>query len=156
MTTPIAVCDLIAHIESSGNPYAYRFEPIVYKNLSVGSLTPAHLAIVQNIMRIHSCSQSSAMVIYSSSYGLYQIMGFNMYGLLGVEDSIFKFCNNPVDQLVAFNKLRVSMKLDGFSVSDLANDANDRMIFAQRYNGSLVYEDAIVAALQYYKIPVTA
>ena len=155
MITPTTVSDLISHIESSGNAYAYRFEPTVYKNLSTGALTPEHLEIVQNIMSIHRCSQSSAMVIYSSSYGLYQIMGFNLYGQLNCNVSIFKFCNDPISQTVLFGDLLTHMNLFGFTVDDLAKEPDSRLSFAMHYNGSAVYADAIIAALQYFKIPVT-
>lgn len=156
LTAPITVPDIIAHIESSGDPYAYRFEPTVYKNLSTGALTPAHLEIVQNIMAVHKCSQSSAMVIYSSSYGLYQIMGFNLYDANNLNCSLQFGCfmNSTDWQSTFFARLLTRMGLT-YSVDDLANNPNLRMHFAVTYNGSSVYEDAIVAALQYYNIPVT-
>lgn len=153
MATSITIARVIARIESSGNPYAYRFEPTVYQNLSTGALLPAHAAIVQSIQKIHNCSLASAEVIYSSSYGLYQIMGFNLWGQLCCCDNFGIYLADTDYQDDIFYRLLASMGLSQ-SVDQLASDPQARLQFAKIYNGSPVYADAIVSALQYFNVPV--
>jgi hypothetical protein len=163
MTASIGICDVIARIESSGNPYAYRFEPTVFDSLRSGAMISAHAEIVNRIMKIHSCNLSSAQVIYSSSYGLFQLMGFNIWGQCEYDRDFSCYlhsgCMSDIvdislqQQKVCFARLLTRMGLT-YSVDELANLPQARKRFALTYNGSTAYESAIVAALQSFKIPV--
>lgn len=155
MTSPIAVPDLISHIESTGFPYAYRFEPVTFANLRNGAMTYEHAQIVKKIQQIHLCNETSAQVIYSSSYGLYQIMGFNLYGQLNCIQPFGEFLETPNIQTLYFETLLVKMDLQNITALDLATDPDARHKFAVAYNGSSVYADAICSALQFFRIPVT-
>jgi hypothetical protein len=150
----INTADIIAQVESSGNPYAYRFEPTVFDSLRVGALTPVHLVIINKIMKIHSCNQSSAEVIYSSSYGLYQLMGFNIYGECGYDKSIFAYLNDSLTQTALFESLLSHMGLSDITASMLAGNEFARHEFGLRYNGSIAYENGIVEACKHLGMDV--
>jgi hypothetical protein len=68
------VLKAIARIESNGFQFAMRFEPHKYE---ARDRHPS--SIIARIKGANKCSGHTASVIYSTSYGLYQIMGFNLY-----------------------------------------------------------------------------
>lgn len=129
----ITLEQIVAQVESGGFSHAYRFEPVLYQHRD-----EMPRQIILDIMRIHHCNQLSAAVIYSSSYGLYQIMGMNLYGPLEYKGTIFDYCMSEDDQNAAFEQftrvIRTSTKeasWDGSQFTD--NDAFQR--FARFYNG---------------------
>lgn len=65
---------LIAQVESAGNQWAMRFEPGV-------KAKPMAESIIGIIKRANRCNRSTAEVIFSTSWGAYQIMGYNLYTL---------------------------------------------------------------------------
>ena len=90
------IADVIAHIESSGIQWVQRFEPVQYKASSSG--------LRAKVARFNNCSLPTADVYCAMSHGLYQIMGFNLYGAaLNYQKSVFEFLNSPADQLAMFN-----------------------------------------------------
>lgn len=148
-----ALSDVIAWIESRGNPHALRFEPLVFQRLTTGAMTPAHAAIVARIQKIHACSVPTAQVIYSTSYGLYQLMGFNLYADDSVNCTdldVVSFCASPVEQTRIFGAF-VSRETILYSVEGLAESADARANFARVYNGNeQAYSAEIVASLQHF------
>lgn len=137
---------IIGWVESKNNPYAYRFEPFVYKKLSAP--TPSQILILGNIVRVHQCTMESAKIIYSSSFTQYQLMGFNLYGSLGYVSSVFHLSANDSDQLSMFAKFVSANRID-FTIADLQN-ANTRSKFAAIYNGAPSYSDLIEQALHHF------
>lgn len=153
----IQLSDVIAWIESRGNPHALRFEPSVYSRLTNGAMTPAHAAIVKRIVSIHNCSIPTAQVIYSTSYGLYQLMGFNLYADDSVNSTdldVVSFCANTKEQTRVFNAF-VSRETINVTPKQMAENANVRGMFADFYNGNeIAYSAKIVASLQHFGFQV--
>ncbi len=117
---------VIAAVESGPFPYAMRFEPVVYARTSP-------LAVVSAAMKANRCNKVTAQVILSSSWGLFQIMGFNLYGSLGVTIAIGPYLFDSEQQ---FNAFKAFVKLNGFD-PDNFDFGNDTLIqaFARSYNG---------------------
>ena len=66
--------EAIAHIESNEWQYAIRFEPATYiRKMAFDKI------IIQDIIKYNKCSKETAFSIYSTSYGAWQLMGFNIY-----------------------------------------------------------------------------
>lgn len=154
---PVSLSDIIAWIESRGNPHAIRFEPLVFSRLTTGAMTSEHAAIVARIVRIHNCSIPTAQVIYSTSYGLYQLMGFNLYADDSVnctEMDVVNFCNDEAEQTRIFNAF-VSRETIAVAPAMLASDPGVRAQFARIYNGNAqAYSLAIDASLQHFGFQV--
>jgi hypothetical protein len=91
--------------------------------------------IVQHIKGIHGCSRATAEMIYSTSWGLYQIMGFNLYGKLGLELPIWQFLEAPEKQHKAFEQFCKAESI--WREGDISTDARSWLLtFAIHYNGS--------------------
>jgi hypothetical protein len=119
--------ELIARAESNNNPWAMRFEPHVMKRMKPNG-------IVQHIKGIHGCSRATAEMIYSTSWGLYQIMGFNLYGKLGLELPIWQFLEAPEKQHKAFEQFCKAESI--WRESDIPANAELFLLeFACTYNG---------------------
>jgi hypothetical protein len=71
-------------------------------------------------------------MIYSCSYGDYQIMGFNLYGFLGYSETIFDFINSIMDQSHMFSMFLTSI---GFPSGPDFDDRVSLENFAHKYNG---------------------
>jgi hypothetical protein len=154
LTSP-SLFDIISWVETKHNSSAVRFEPATYEKLSVAR-TDSQKAIIANIMRANACSWGTALMIYSTSFGQVQLMGFNLYGPVAKYDSnIIEFCCDETVQRITFALTVASMKLDDITVAQLAASIVARHRFAITYNGSPEYADNIVAALKSYGIPVT-
>lgn len=153
----VSLSDVIAWIESRGNPRAIRFEPLVFSRLTTGAMTPAHAAIVARIVKIHACSIPTAQVIYSTSWGLYQLMGFNLYADDSVNCTamnVVSFCETPLEQTRVFNEF-VSREAIDYTPQHLAQEFVWRERFAAIYNGDTQdYTVEIVASLQHFGLQV--
>lgn len=91
--------DLIARVESAGRPWAMRFEPAVWERRG------KHASMInawEPAKRANHCSGATADVINATSWGLYQIMGFNLYGRLGLDIPVGEFLAHPEVQFSAF------------------------------------------------------
>jgi hypothetical protein len=149
------VFDIISWVETKHNTAAVRFEPTCYDKVSAAR-TDSQKAIIANIMKIHGCSWGTALMIYSTSFGQVQIMGFNLYGSLKCQKNIIAYCNDVSEQAYGFSVLRAIMHLSDITVAQLAASPVARHRFAITYNGAPEYADEIVAALKSYGIAVTA
>lgn len=133
---------LIARVESNNDFRAMRFEPATFQMISNRPVTSALTKIIEN----NHVSLATARVIYSTSWGAFQIMGFNLYSL-GFEGHIIDFANLPSLQLVAFNWFLDANHIN-WKLSDIMADDNKLRMFAVAYNGS----DAYAARMkQFYK-----
>lgn len=140
MSTFPTVASLIAHIESGGRADAVRFEPRLYAH------TLGLPAVMGRITVANKCSIETARVIYSTSFGLYQIMGFNIYIPHGFNKSIFAFVNDIDAQNDVFNDYLIRKNI-AYSVDALRIKAN-AITFARAYNGSDAYADKILELLK--------
>lgn len=117
---------VIATVESGPFPYAMRFEPVVYARSSPQ-------AAVAAAMKANRCNKVTAQVILATSWGLFQIMGFNLYGPLGLTISIGPYLFDSETQFDTFGKF---VRLNGFDPDnfDFTDDATLQR-FATSYNG---------------------
>ncbi len=90
---------VIARVESLENPLAVRFEPHIYGAINVRRVG----RLLVQIADIHKCNTETAKVIYSTSWGQYQIMGFNLYSL-GYSQTVWEFLFFEQDQDQVFYK----------------------------------------------------
>lgn len=154
----VQLSDIIGWIESRGNPHAMRFEPGVFSRLTTGPMTPNHAAIVNRIVSIHGCSIPTAQVIYSTSFGLYQLMGFNLFADESANSTdldVISFCTSSDEQTRIFNAF-VSRETIDCTPDHLASSACMRTEFATVYNGNAIaYAAQIVASLQYFGYTVS-
>ncbi len=142
--------DLIAWIETKNNPEGIRFEPATYLRLTTGVMTPMHTVICQKIMDIHQCSLHTAQIIFCSSFGAIQLMGFNLYGTCHYDRSIVHFMTNVDDQQNVFNSFLRAIKLDHYSITDLQSNNSARLDFSMKYNGSIAYREPMMDALRHF------
>lgn len=136
---------IIGTIESDMDRRAMRFEPVVYGR----NIHPDANEIAVKIHQINRCSLATASVIYSTSWGIFQFMGFTIYGL-GYDKHIIDFIDSPEDQGKLFDQY-LSKNSIAFSIDELKNDLGKRQLFALHYNGPGNvddYADRILKAIQ--------
>lgn len=139
--------DIVATVESNNRPGAIRFEPDVYASpwQAFGADWPA---TVQFIAQAHDCSALTARMIASSSWGAYQVMGFNLWGpavLCGL--TVPLFLTMPGTQSATFRRFARTGAFD----PDNFDTADDALLlrFARFWNGPgnvQGYHDRLVAA----------
>lgn len=144
----ISLFDIVTYVESHGNPHSIRFEPGVYHSIAVQTTT-AQKVILTEIVRIHDCSMGTAQMIYSTSWGAAQIMGFNLFGSLGYKSPVWSFGDDEIAQVAMF-ELFCKQKEIEFTVEQLLNPA-DRNLFARKYNGDTdAYSAMLKMSLHHY------
>ncbi len=141
----LTLFQLISHIESQANLYALRFEPTVYAKRSYFSDE-----IARNIVIRNHCTPDTALVISSTSWGMIQIMGFNLYAGDAFRKSVGEFLESLPEQKQFFERF-VNERHINYSVPDLHYD-NKRKKFALDYNGSVLYVDKINKALTFFGV----
>ena len=122
--------DIIKLIESSNNPQAVRFEPLFYEKLKSKTNDTA----VLKIREIHKCTYYTALMIASTSWGYFQIMGYNLYFYNLIDTTVFEFLSNEELQEKAFKKFTQLKKIN-FSIEELKSDPEKIRKFAKYYNG---------------------
>lgn len=150
---------IVAWVESKGNPYSIRFEPEVYKNLMTGALTQAHHDLVARIIAAHSgCSFGTACMIYCTSFGKYQMMGFNIYGApFNYKASVYNYMTDQGAQDSSFG-LYIEDRGINFAVGELAASSDLRNEFATKYNGggaNPAYVEMLIEAMQHFGMRVS-
>lgn len=128
-----SLADAVMQIESAGDWRAERFEPAVYGR----SLTSDQLKIRQAIKAIHRCSDATATVIYATSYGWFQLMGFNLWGRIGIRCHKADFIQNQALQRRAFEQYArdAGIWFEPASCADEVELHTRCQLFALRYNG---------------------
>jgi len=124
---------IIGSIESANDYGAIRFEPKVYARIEGGSFEWE----VARAKRANKCSRATARMICATSWGRFQIMGFNLYGFIGLTDPIADYLHNVKVQSTAFETFVKHNHIE-FSPDEL-RDKITREKFAKIYNGSLAY-----------------
>lgn len=126
------LADIIKQIESSNNKLAVRFEPLFYENLK----TKTNDYAILKIKEIHKCSYYTALMIASTSWGLFQIMGYNLYFYSLTDKTVFDFLFDEEEQEKAFEKFTQIKKIN-FTVEELKQDIEKVRKFAKYYNGDI-------------------
>lgn len=124
----VTIAQVVGFVESRNWPFALRFEPTVFSRSEKDQKT------IRAILYANNCSLKTAEVIYSTSWGEYQIMGFELYGDVGYSRPIAQFMAHDSEQFSAFSTLLV---LDGFSELTPRDLLDDSVLikFARAYNG---------------------
>lgn len=133
----VLLSDCVAHIESAGDPLAMRFEPGWHAS-PVGILKAAQHATGGWI------DQATAANICACSYGRFQIMGDNLFGVLNFQGTLAAYLTSDVLQHNSFNSFisHIGFKDAPFSSFTPAQLTS----FARSYNGSVVYATSLKLA----------
>lgn len=125
---------LIAQTESANKVDALRLEPAYHPSA----------ANIQRCLAAHKkqISLSTAEMICRTSWGLYQIMGDNIYSM-GFTAPILEYWKDPEIQLDFFKRYCLRANID-YTLAEVLNEKNKRDNFAKRYNGSLIYSDRLL------------
>jgi N-acetylmuramidase len=148
MLTPTADAKLaliIAQVESNTNKYALRFEPEVYEHIRMNP-SAEQIKLVRSIAQANMCTTPTAEIIYSTSWGLFQLMGFNIYAQ-GWTQSIGLYLEDIEEQNLSFDRF-VEAKKISFTWDELKNSPQSLEHFATEYNGP--------AAVAFYTQRMTA
>lgn len=148
----VTVATIIAQVETGCNARELRFEPGVYRHITNG-IDDAERAILASIIKINKCSLGTAQMIYSTSFGIFQVMGFNLYGSLKYTKGIFDYVDSVADQNATFNLFCEQKKIVYTPVEFL--DKANRYNFARVYNGNPnAYEPMIEIAMRHFGVQV--
>lgn len=111
--------EIIAHVESDNNKLAFRFEEELYKQYDAKKVGRR---VFNYVKRIHNCSDNSAKVILSSSWGKYQILGINLYNICSIGKTVFEYLYDEnlqdqtfqvfIDKAVRINEKELMQELD--------------------------------------------
>lgn len=137
------LCSLIKSIESGGDMGAIRFERKVFNRITDKGTTPVLMAI----QKANKCSSDTARLIYSTSWGGYQVMGFNLYDRINIGVSIASYLKDYCLQDETFYQF-IQMKNIIYSIDELKNDQVKRDHFALTYNGSTDYSIKIISHIK--------
>jgi hypothetical protein len=145
--------DVIAWIETKGNCKLMRFEPTVYANIS-NARSAVQQEIIARIQSVNLCSWGTALMIYSTSFGSTQIMGFNLYAdQMQFYEDIATYLSDINFQVARFEGF---VQWQGLDVTNdlLASSPAERLMFARKYNGADSYADLIASALTHLNYTV--
>jgi hypothetical protein len=137
---------IIADIESGDNPYAMRFEPGIYARMQISA---RYNPMIERAKQTNICSRETAKIICATSWGRFQIMGFNLYDVgLNLGASVGEFMAEvaPRSQAAYFLEFCVGRGIY-FTLQQLRENQASVLRFAKVYNGSLAYADKINARL---------
>ncbi len=133
---PVMLSDCVAEVESSQNMRAMRFEP---------SFQPTQEAA--NIIKAYATGgymdNPTALNIAATSWGMFQIMGENLYTVCNYQRTLVDFLTSPMRQLVAFNAFLASIGFQNVPFDSLKT--SQILDFGQKYNGN---GEAYAAALE--------
>ncbi|MGC9115968.1 MAG: hypothetical protein ACP5HH_08285 [Fervidicoccaceae archaeon] len=79
--------EVIAYVESNNNPFALRYEESYF----IKAEKKGNEKILNLIQAFNRCSKDTAKVIFATSFGLYQILGVNLYSICELKYSIGEF-----------------------------------------------------------------
>ncbi len=137
----ITLAQCIAQVESSGNPFAVRFEPALFN----GS---AQFLSIQDRLPAWADEQTQRM-INCTSWGAFQIMGFNLYDL-GYPLAPWDFLGSTEDQehyLWKFFEAHIARSIATPESPMESLTASDLNFIGRVYNGNgPQYSQALLAA----------
>lgn len=147
---PLALHDLIAWGETNANCKAFRFEPGVYGKISQAR-TDSQKELIAKIQLRNRISWGSALMVYATSWGDVQLMGFNLYGPdVDYPGTVIDFLCDIDAQRACFAHFVESNPLTNVTVHDLCVSPGARHDFAIAYNGSPDYMHVIEASLKHF------
>lgn len=124
----VTLGDVIRRVESNNDPYALRFEVTVYDRML--RKVPRH-PVLFVIQETNKCSSNTAGMIAATSWGAWQLMGFNVYGTGRYTRPIAQFLGSVAEQ-----NLAAGYFLDAIGYSADQDFARiDVINFARLYNG---------------------
>ena len=155
---------IIAYVESNNNQYAMRFEEAVYFSKNINT------KIIQLIQEYNRCSKNTARMIYATSWGKYQIMGYSLYNGIcdlrvpvgaflcngKIQDMAFlQYCQkNMIDLQAVENEIvslyqkyiqYIPLEKRGQALHEILDQKNSEfanvIIFVKRYNGAIYPSD---------------
>lgn len=152
----LTLSELIAWIESRDTTSAVCFEPTVYTRMTAQGavINKAVKEIWDRIALVNKCSRATAAMIYSSSWGAHQVMGFNVYA----DDFPMPIGEYLVSQSAQQGRFLAFIKRNGlqdFTPEMLSKSHEKRLKFAMAYNGSIAYEGPMLIALAHFGLPIT-
>lgn len=133
-TKPTNIAELIALVESNNNQYAMRYEPMY----SVQSGAVSVYAKDNNV------SLATAHICLCSSWGLYQIMGANLFAY-GLTSNMLQYCNSIPLQNMYFQKFLTKNNLNNLTsdYQSFVSDDSKLAEFARVYNGPSNIDDYV-------------
>jgi hypothetical protein len=104
------ITDVIKAVESSNNQYALRFEEKMYFHHK--ALKTKLSNVIKRVKMLNNCSLETALMIMSTSWGFYQILGVNLYSICSYDKDIMSFLQNADHQDKAFYTFCNIQKID--------------------------------------------
>lgn len=143
----ITLWDIIARVESNNHLGAIRFEPDYYaKRMQRGDWVGS---IITRIREQNKCSLGTARMIYCSSFGAVQVMGFNLYHNNTLSFSVAKYLNDEALQVNEFRRFLKNNALTHYTPELLKVSHDARIHFAKVYNGAVSYAELLNNAINY-------
>lgn len=138
----ILLSQCVAQVESAGNLLAMRYEPDA-------TPTPASIQAVRSHAVGGYMDFTTARMVASTSWGMYQIMGFNLWSTLHYSKTLTEYLTSARDQRAAFEKFINKIGFTDGPFALMSITEVDK--FAGLYNGSQVYAASLQNAYQYLK-----
>ena len=92
--------EVIAHVESNNNLFALRYEESYF----IKAEKKGNEKVLNLIQAFNRCSKDTAKVIFATSFGLYQILGANLYSICDLKYSIGEYlCYKDLQDTALFN-----------------------------------------------------
>ena len=127
----ITLAQVIARVESADNPYALRFEPATYLNIGQSRFEPAR----DRAKSINACSADTANMILSTSWGRFQMMGFNLFAKASTP-CVGQYLASDAAQLFALSGMLAPWAMSPDDNADWILTNPQRVAsLATRYNG---------------------
>ena len=125
----MTLAEVIKQVESNGNQYALRFEPIAFRNWPWSD----NMTLIQ---QVHNCSASTAKMIACTSWGAYQIMGDNIWNpkVCGFPAPVITFLNTGLSQDTSFHGFLIAKGIN-YSLEDILGDEAKMTNFVTHWNG---------------------
>lgn len=124
-----ALAAVISQVESAGFPYALRFEYQLFATPDRKGMMP----LLDAIKAANHCDLVTARMIAYTSFGLFQIMGFNLFDWLGWKQSVATFLFDTEQQLATFTEFCHRNGIDPATFD--FTDEGALVAFARAYNG---------------------
>ena len=118
----------VSQVESANFPYAMRFEAGLFAHPPswVASAIPA-------AERFNRCNEPTARMLCCTSFGLFQILGCNIYGMLARQFPVATFLWDAGAQMDAFADFCAHHGINTATFD--GTDQNELENFARVYNG---------------------
>lgn len=139
-STDNTLAAIVRNVESGCHLYAIRYEPGIFASLAQAE---SNATLIQKIAGINACDIETAKIIFSTSYGLWQEMGFNIYSL-GYDLPILQFWQSQTDQRNIYDAF-IKKKGINFSWAEMLTDQTKMEEFAHVYNGPADIPEYIAA-----------